>query len=221
MTSVSEILEPIREYVIPPLDCAGAQVELMAMTQGEAETCSSYGLRISEKLDHALESARSVFSKNEYLGLEVSYKRTAIRSFIDGLKDQLEARIINSMNPSTLKDAIRLADKAERAKSVKSMFATTIQQVPVAAINHVSAKKDPECYNCHEIGHISRNCTKARKERKNLTCNYCHKRGHIEKKCFKKHPELRKRKNNKELEVIREDKKQSKNASSTQPDSKD
>lgn len=47
-----------------------------------------------------------------------------------------------------------------------------------------------ECYNCHKMGHLKRNCkSKSARNNREKRCFYCHKSNHLESKCFlkKKH----------------------------------
>ena len=59
-------------------------------------------------------------------------------------------------------------------------------------IDKIEGRENRKCYNCQTIGHLAKDCRKAKREKqdkKEMTCNYCKKKGHFERECFKKKKE--------------------------------
>ena len=42
-----------------------------------------------------------------------------------------------------------------------------------------------KCFNCHKVGHISRNCTEPRNKQEKISCQLCDKQGHGAKECHR------------------------------------
>ena len=56
-------------------------------------------------------------------------------------------------------------------------------------IDKINGKETRKCYNCQTIGHLAKDCRKAKRdktEKKDMACNYCQKKGHFERECYKK-----------------------------------
>ena len=58
----------------------------------------------------------------------------------------------------------------------------------LALVTAGANRKGPKCFNCNEIGHISRNCPNKRSKNSNALkkCRHCGKPGHEEKSCWNK-----------------------------------
>ena len=76
-------------------------------------------------------------------------------------------------------------------------------------IDKIEGHENRKCYNCQTIGHLAKDCRKAKREKqdkKEMTCNYCKKKGHFERECFKKkkeQPEKTKKKGG--IKITKED----------------
>lgn len=103
--TVTDIINAVKSHFIPAMDIGLAQAEMIKLTQEDGEKVRMYGLRMAEKLDHGVESAKEFYNEQEFVGVKVSLERTAIRSFINGLSNTMEKCLISFVEPDSLNKA--------------------------------------------------------------------------------------------------------------------
>lgn len=140
---------------------ATLQAEMSVIKQLKDETVGNFACRVIE-LTTKLEERVKAENATEISDVLISYyKQTAVKSFIRGLKRELETRL-SSANPTTIKEAIELARQAE-------LETREIDQI--------------HGYRVYSGNNFS---TNARNVQPTNTCNYCGKNNHKEENCFKK-----------------------------------
>lgn len=134
------------------------QAELSTIKQTSDETVGSFACRVIELLNRLEERVKTENEKAVGDVLLIYFKQTAIKSFMRGLKRDLESRLATT-SPKSIQEAVELARQAE---------------LEIREINQIHGYRSYSSNNY------------AAKVQNPVTCNYCGKTNHKEEDCFKK-----------------------------------
>lgn len=194
-TSLQQILDDLRRAYEPKQRLSDVQSAIAHVYQARSESALEYGTRVEELVETAREIIEAKESTEHAAILMKNITENALRSFIKGLSDDLEQRVLNE-KPNTLRAAV---DKAVGAEKVVSERRKLRNQNPTDLNNSRSNKPnsdndgkdskrtpphDPSltCKFCKRIGHTIDFC-RSREFTDNLLCTYCKRRGHVVEKC--------------------------------------
>ncbi|XP_071479832.1 uncharacterized protein [Diadema antillarum] len=157
------------------------------------ETASQYANRLENYLNRWVSLS----------GIEHTFEELADlllrEQLISGCHREL-AIFLKERQPETSKDVVKLAEQYLDARGgtfkppppAQRNIQTHVGQMPRSNTrpegkippNNISGNRppsQPKCYNCHQHGHLARDCTKQGNRGK--TCFICHKPGHIANYC--------------------------------------
>ena len=133
----------------------------MKIQQQEKESCAAYVYQFK------MEARRCNFTNNE----------ATIRIFIKGLKNAHSlATCIYEKGSQTLSDAVSEVEKLNAIHQLTAMI------IPLSTVSMMSNNED-HCFQCHEQGHIARNCP-------NVRCFECDEYSDIVMECPHRIPPL-------------------------------
>jgi len=80
-----------------------------------------------------------------------------LRFFLSGLRPQIR-NVVLMRNPSTFEEALNQAQYSEGCEALTTR--TTARTFVINSERYSGDKGEIECYFCHRLGHIRRNCNK-------------------------------------------------------------
>lgn len=166
----------------------------MNLHQNKNETVEIFGARVGEILNGGSETARDAYNPEQLVGVNDLLKNTALTSFIKGLWNETARFYLNRQkdgkNLPDLESAINIASKIESELVDYSSPSASSKPFVAGVKIFRTDSKDHKCYQCNQIGHLRRDCSKGTRthfsNREEIRCGYCRKTGHLEARCFKK-----------------------------------
>ena len=164
----------------PTKTYAQLSAELGSVTQLKNESVLEFGSRVTEIHKNLNMSVQETFDKVEIAGLLPGTKKIAIKSFLTGLDNKIDAKIINK-NFETLQEAIDAAIIIER--EVKEREQRRENNLSTQrTVHHIT-----EHQNTRERSPLNRGFSQLSSQRidkSNVTCHLCGKPGHYKSNCF-------------------------------------
>lgn len=167
-TNVEEIIADLTRVSDGKRDYFSVSLELGTLSQGEAESTISWGLRVKGYINKLTTGAKISMGENNTMAGIIN--KQATECFIRGLKPEINRKMITE-KISSFDEAIDKAQFIERCVSQNKTVFKNLDEKPALRelykIEENSGNNRPRnnnirCYNCSELGHIARRCDKPR-----------------------------------------------------------
>lgn len=155
-----------------PVHCYFQQLSMLQQKRGESIEAFADRVRVLNE-----KTIKTTANHEVNAALREEANRRALDVFLRGLWGAVGEQTRLKF-PATLQEAITTA------VAIEHLLPSTSGSFKERKVFQVGESRDVTCFNCHERGHISRECPKERTiNRQPMTCWYCHKPGHKQSEC--------------------------------------
>ena len=164
--------------------------QLRTVKQAPAESVDEYGVRVQHifnKLLTIYKIAPGLDEDERRVGRRTT-ERDALNQFMIGLRTPLDY-LVRFENPTTLREALLIAEKAESATSARIPNKYAQQGQEKTEANILRAEVSESCDYCRASSHRAETCPKRKFDRE--WCEYCRRKGHDTRDCIALRDDIR------------------------------
>jgi hypothetical protein len=184
--SLDKLFEELKRAYLPKTILSDVQTQIAHAVQKRNESVLDYGIRLERLVETACEASNNFYGAEQAAVLNRFIRETAARSFMKGLNNEIEPRVV-SEKPKSLREAIEVATSVEKLLAERQLLEPLRNDVS-------SNQTQIRCNICNMPGHKPRHCPNRQpgttlENTEQVNCNYCKKNGHTIENCRTKERE--------------------------------